>query len=131
MKSCTYYELEFSQFDEQEFINDFDTMDWSYIHDDKTDLDKKFGYFHAKVSSCVEQNAPFKKVSKKQMKLKYEPWINKVLKIMRKRDKIYSQLKCIPTGKNILELYKKFRNKVIYVARKNRFSYYQYYFMCN
>ena len=40
MKSCTYYEHDFSQFDELKFINDFDTIDWSNVHDDKTDLDK-------------------------------------------------------------------------------------------
>ena len=38
VKSCTYYKPNFSQFDEQKFTDDFDTMDWSYIHD-KTDLD--------------------------------------------------------------------------------------------
>ena len=64
MKSCTYYEHDFSQFDELKFINDFDTMDWSNIHDDKTALNKKFDDFHAKFSSYVEQNAPLKKVSK-------------------------------------------------------------------
>ena len=68
----------------------------------KTDLDKNFDDFHAKVSSFVEQNAPLTKVSKRQLKLKLKPWINKeVLKIMRKRDKIYSQLKCNPADKNI------------------------------
>ena len=80
----------------------------------------------------MEQNAPLKKVSKKQLKLKLKPWINKeVLKIMRKRHKIHSQLKCNPTDKNIFELYKKFRNKVIYATRKSRSSYYQDYFMSN
>ena len=64
MKSCTYYEHDFSQFDELKFINDFDTMDWSNIHDDKTDSDKKFDDFHAKVSFCVEQNAPLKRYLK-------------------------------------------------------------------
>ena len=67
MKSCTYYEVMhiLSQFDELKFINDFDTMDWSNIHDDKTDLDKNFDDFHAKVSYCVEQNTSLKKVSKR------------------------------------------------------------------
>ena len=116
MKSCTYYEHDFSQFGELKFITDFDTMDWSNIHDDKTDLDKKFDDFHAKVSSCMEQNAPLKKVSKTQLKFKLKPWINKeVLRVMRKRDKIHNQLKRNPTDKNISELCKKFRNKVIYI----------------
>ena len=45
MKSCTYYEHDFSQSDELKFINDFDTMDWSNIHDDKTDFDKNLMIF--------------------------------------------------------------------------------------
>ena len=75
-------------------------MDWSNIHNDKKDLDKKFDDFHSEVSSFVEQNAPLKKVSKRQLKLKLKPWINKeVLKIIRKRNKIHSQLKYNPTDK--------------------------------
>ena len=77
MKSCTYYKHDFSQFDEQKFISDFDTMDWSNMHDDKTDLNKNFDDFHAKVSSCVEQNASLKNVSKGQLKLKLNPSFNK------------------------------------------------------
>ena len=132
MKSCTYYEHDFSQFDELKFVNDFDVMDWSNIHDDKTDLDKKLDDFHAKVSSCVEENASLKKVSKRQLTLKLKPWINKeVVKIIRKRDKIHNQLKCNPTDKNISEFYKKFRHKVVYITRKSRSSYYQDFFMSN
>ena len=38
-------------------------MDWSNIHDEKTVFDKKFDDFHAKVSSCAEQNASLKKAT--------------------------------------------------------------------
>ena len=48
MKSCIYYEHDFSQFDKLKFINDFDTMHWSNVHDDKTDLDKNLMIFMLK-----------------------------------------------------------------------------------
>ena len=64
MTSCTYYVHDFSKFDEQKFINDFYTIDWSYIHYDKTDLDKKNNDFPAKVLLVFNRMLPSRRYLK-------------------------------------------------------------------
>ena len=61
-----------------------------------------------------------KKVNRKQLKLRSKPWVTlHIQKLIRHRDKLSRNLKT-SHSKNIEELYKKFRNRVVLSVKTGR-----------
>ena len=91
-------------------------------------MNSKLDLFYEKVSTCVDFNAPVKKMNKKDLKLHEKPWINpKIQRLMKYRDKLLHKLNKKHT-ENGEYLYKKFRNRVISELRSSKIKYYNLYF---
>ena len=89
-KSCSYAKRNFSNFDEQRFIDGFKKQDISFLENTnlQSSMNSKFDLFYEKVSTCVDFHAPVKKLNKKDLKLLEKPWINpKIQRLMKYRDK--------------------------------------------
>ena len=89
--------------------------------------------FHQHISYLLDKFAPYKKLSKKDLKLKSKPWINNLILIeMKKRDKLlhkYSMRSKDNVTANIMyEDYKKLRNKVTKLKRDSKVDYYHRFF---
>ena len=128
-KSCSYYEHDYSKFNETKFIDEIKNEDWSFIEAQNSDANVKFDNFYTKLSSCAGKHAPLKKVTRKHLKLKVKPWITQdILKLMRKRDTIYKKYLTDPKNLVLYDLSKRFRNRVVSKTRSSRIQlYYQTY----
>ena len=91
--------------------------------------------FHRHINYLLDELAPYKKLSKKELKLKSKPWINNLILIeINKRDKLlhkYSKMKNkdSDTASIIFDEYKKIRNIVTKLKRDSKLEYYHKFLM--
>ena len=87
---------------------------------------------YEKIIFLLDEYAPYKRLSKRAVKLKTKPWINNdILTKMNKRDKLlhkYLQTKDINIKTHIYDDYKSIRNIVTKLKRDAKKSYYKEYF---
>ena len=127
-KNCSYAKRDYSNFDEQKFINGFEKQKMTFLEETNLPLNTKFDLFFENVSTYVDSHVPVKKMNKKDLKLFEKPWINpNIQRLMKYRDKLLRKLnrKYTPNGEY---LYKKFRNRVVSELRSSRINYYNHYF---
>ena len=48
-KDCSLYQYDYSKFNEQTFLNDFNNLSWDHLKNDNSDLNSKFIVFYEKV----------------------------------------------------------------------------------
>ena len=95
------------------------------------DVNIKFDRYLKDLNTLTNKHAPIKRQSRKEMKLKDKPWINnRILKMIRIRDRILQKLKKQQTPDN-LKLYKKFRNRVSNEIKESEARYFHNYFPTN
>ena len=84
------------------------------------------------VNFILDEFAPFKKLNKREIKLKSKPWISKeILFLMWKRDKLFSKYyKCKnPINKpNLFSQHKVIKNDVTKLKRDNKIKHYKNFF---
>ena len=89
-KKTNIYERNFRNFSEQEFNDEMKNTNWKTIL--KTDLNDpnlSLNNLHDYINKILDRYAPYKKLSKKEIKFKSKPWIsNEILSLMKKRDKL-------------------------------------------
>ena len=125
------FKYDYTTFNENEFHDDFNQIDFAYLENNDIDVNKKFDRFLKDLTSLTNKPAPIKKRSRKEMKLQDKPWINsKMQKMMRIRDRILQKLKKQQTDDN-LKRYKKFRNRVSNELKESKGRYYHNYFSTN
>ena len=126
-KSCSYYQYDYSNFDEQKLIDDVVSQPVTFSDPD-IDVNRMIDNFHDSLAVLIERHAPLKKVSQKNLKLKSKPWINdKIQKLNKYRDRFSRKFKRT-RSKNDEYLYKKFRNRVVAENRKCKINYFHSYF---
>ena len=132
------YERNFKNFSEHEFQDIVKIMDWNNIlMIDKNDPNYSMNNLHLFINNILDTLAPYKKLSKKELKLKTKPWVNnETLSLMNKRDKIlykYSKFKLKDSDAAIktYEEYKLIRNRVTTLKRVNKREYYKEFFDFN
>ena len=82
-----------------------------------------------RLSACVDRHAPVKKLSPKQIKLTFNPWItHDIQKLIRVRDKLLAREKRQPVNIQVREVYNQARNRVSRAIQKSKGEYYQAYF---
>ena len=125
------FKYDYSRFKEDKFLDDFNQIDFTYLENSDLDVNNKFDRFLKDLNTLTNKHAPIKRRSRKEMKLKYKPWINnRIQKMMRIRDKILQKMKKQQTPDN-LNLYKKFRNRVSNELKESKERYFHNYFSVN
>ena len=125
------FKYDYSSFKEDKFLDDFNQIDFTYLENNDLDVNNKFDTFLKDLNALTNQHAPIKRRSRKEMKLKDKPWINnRILKMMRIRDRILQKMKKQPTPDNV-KLYKKFRNRVSNELKESKAQYFHTYFSIN
>ena len=130
-KNVTYYQRDYSKFDEEKFIEDFNNFNFDYLNDSKQDVNSKFTRFLANLYDTAEKHALLNKFSKQDRTFQNKPWINSTIrKMIRVRDKLLKKLRKKPDPAVNLA-YKKLRNRVACKLEESKQSYYQNYFNVN
>ena len=123
------YGRNFRNFNQNEFSEELKTIDWNMA--DKS-TDDGVGYLLNRIENLLNEMAPVKKLTKKEVRLQKRPWItNGILISMKGRDKKYKEFvkEKDPIVKNKLHIqYKKMRNLIISLIRSSKKDYYAYYF---
>ena len=97
-KKVNLYERNFKNFVDREFNEAFSYINWDEILlINENDPNVAINNFHRHIDYLLDELAPNKKLSKKELKLKSRPWINNLILIeINKRDKLlhkYSKMK--------------------------------------
>lgn len=135
MEIETFYR-DWNSFDEDQFKHDFQTYDWhEKLELHKEDPDISFDIFYDAITILVDQYAPMKKLTKKQLKSKYKPWLTRgIKKAIYHRNKLRNlQLKTNdPDLKKFYENeYKIYRNHIVNIIRISKNIHYRQYFTNN
>ena len=107
-------------------------MDWTVITDPATDTNKAFAAFFAKIEKLLDETAPIRKLTKKELGLKGKPWITGgLLTSMADRDKLYKEYtkeKKPITKSDIHARYKTKRNMILSLTRTSKKLHYHAFF---
>ena len=90
--------------------DDVSIQNWNYSHDN---VHVSFIDFYTKLEGSVNGHAPIKKLSPKEIKVKYKPWLNAdILKMIKVKNKVFARKKKQPNNENYKQLYNLLRNRV-------------------
>ena len=130
-KNLSYFQHDFSNLNEEHLLNDFSNLDLTYLNDSALDENAKFNRLLSSHDELVITHAPLKKLTKKDFEFRNKPWITgKIQKMMRIRDRFLRKLKK-NNSQALVDLYKKFRNRVSVSLNQSKASYYYNYFQKN
>ena len=122
-------------FNKREFEEELSNTNWDELNDPNTNSDKSLTHFYNKITKLLDEMAPFKKLTKKEVGLLQKPWITKgILKSMSKRDIYHKDFvtEKNPIKKSRLEkLYKTYRNMIVILIRKSKKDHYAKFFQEN
>ena len=113
--TLNYYKHDYSHFSEEAFVDEVSHLDFSPIYNSNLNTNGKFDLFYDQIDFVCKVHVPYKRLSKKEVKISSKPWITKeIFAKMKYRDKLYSKLlKSKQPNPNLHYLYKKFRNRVV------------------
>jgi len=123
-------------FDGNNFINDYRDINWDdVINVAKNDVNFSLENFLSKFNVLLDKHLPNKKMTQKQFKQKYKPWIsNEVIHKISDKNKILKKIvKCKDAiRKNVLsDQFKGLKNEVTHLTRTGKKTFYQKYFAEN
>ena len=123
-----------AHFSEEAFVDEVSHLDFSPIYNSNLNTNGKFDLFYDQIDFVCKVHVPYKRLSKKEVKISSKPWITKeIFAKMKYRDKLYSKLlkSRQPNPNNLHYLYKKFRNRVVKDLKDGKISYFNQYFSLN
>ena len=119
-------------FNKREFAEELSKLEWTTIITPSMSTEVSCKKFINIINKLLDEMAPMKKLTKKEMSLKHKPWISLgILTSMKTRDKLLKDFlnETNITKKNeLLIKYKKYRNTIVSLIRKNKKKYYFDYF---
>ena len=135
-KKHNLYSRKCKHFDRENFILDYFEIDWNNtIEIDKEDVNHSLSKFMEKINVLLDKYMPLKKVSQKEFKRKYKPWItDKILrKIVIKNRMLKKCIKCKnPDQKSHLNVqFKLLKNEITALTRESKKQYYETFFSAN
>ena len=133
-KKHNIFKRDTKNFDRENFLLDLLSINW----DDKItyeDANSSFDAFYGIIENLMNKYMPFKKMTQKEYKRKFKPWITKgILKSCAQRDRIhhlYTKSKDPNKKANILKQCKLVRNEIVNLIRISKANHYKNYFATN
>ena len=81
----------YTNFNDDEFKNELKVINWDQLFEAKN-VDEQVSIFICKINSLLDYMAPIRRLTKKEINLKQNPWITRgILKSMSSRDKLYKE----------------------------------------
>ena len=125
-----------TNFDRENFILDLLNVDWpSIISGEKKDPNYSINSFEDTINSLLEKYLPLKKLTKKEFKQQFKPWITfGIRKSIRRREKLYKKFinaKNVDIKEEYNKAYKELRNHIVTLCRQSKKMHYQSFFTEN
>ena len=123
-------------FNKDNFITNYNEINWDEVIDiNKNDVNFSMENFLSKFNILLDEHMPLKKISQKQFKQKYKPWIsNHILSKIHEKNKLlkkYVNCKNHVRKSGLFEQFKVLKNEITQLTRTGKKSYYQKYFSEN
>ena len=130
------FERDWSNFDQQNFVLDFFSIDWKLnLNLENKDINESFTSFLDTMNQILDRYAPYKKLSKYQLKFKNKPRLSKGLQksiqIKNVFFKKYIRAKDEATKIKFHDKYKEYRNLLSTLMKKSKENYYNNFFQTN
>ena len=130
------FERDWSKFDQQNFILDYFYTNWSNLLNlNEKNVDLSTNNFFSAMNSLLNKCAPFKKISKYELKFKTKPQITfgiqKSISVKNKLQKKFIKKKDPQIKAECHEKYKKYRNLLSTLLKESKQIYYIKYFESN
>ena len=133
-KNSPRFGRSFKHFNKDEFEKELNNVDWVSIFQRKN-ADDCTSFLVNQVEHLLDELAPMKRLTNREVGLKQRPWITPdILRKMKERDKFYNKYtkEIDPNTKNIIfQVYKKKRNEVVNIIRHSKNEYYANFFELN
>ena len=111
-------------FNRREFDEELESINWSEEIKHDMDTDTSCSFFLNKINILLDEMAPLKKVTKKEISLQRKPWITHgILQSMKIRDRTYKEFASETNEikrKELGTLYKEYRNKIVTLLRTSK-----------
>ena len=135
-KKHAIYKRNDKNFSIEKFISDFDNKNWDQIIDiDQQNVNYSMENFTSNFSELMNKHLPLKKITQKQFKQKFKPWItNEILMKISEKTKLnkkYVQTKSVTIKEGYHTKYKKIKNEITFLIRSGKKKYYEKYFTDN
>ena len=134
-KKNNLFSRNFKNLNEREFNEILSNNDWnSILNIECKDPNNSMNNLYNYINYILDELAPYKKLTKREIKLKSKPWISSsLLSIMNERDKLlrkYCKLndKNSTHAINIYNQYKTIRNSITNTKRQSKINYYKDFF---
>ena len=118
------------------FYNDFINTDWNNIVNVTNEItNDSFNSFFLNFNKLLDKHLPLKKMSNKNFKRRFKPWITKgILKSLKKRSDLHSRYlraKNLCNEQLLFQRFKMYRNMLVTLIRNSKQNYYSKYFSDN
>ena len=131
IKEHSIYKRNYSKLNHDEFKLDLNLMieqlnTETEICNDNININEKFEMLNHGLTELINHHAPLQKLSRREAKLSQKPWLTSgILKSIQIKNKLYRKL-CRRKFKNkeLLALYKTYRNKITHLKERSKQSYY-------
>ena len=116
-------------FNKREFAEELSNTNWDDVSDVNNDTNTSFSNFYRKVTNLLDEMAPLRTPTKREIRLQQKPWITSgILKSMAKRDifhKDFTKEKNPLKKERLGSIYRSYRNLIVTLLRtaKKEISY--------
>ena len=123
----SFYKRSNKNWKDEDFLRDLSSESLASESDDPS---VKLDVLMTKLTSCVDKHLPYKKITKREMKMKSKPWITPIiLKKIEHRNSLFVRKKADPENLYLKLAYNRFRNSVNRDIRVNKEKHYNEYFI--
>ena len=135
-KKHNHFKRNTRNFDKVSLIADVINTDWpSVCAIDKNDPNYSFDMFDATIIKIIDKYCPLKKVTKKEYKQQFKPWITiGICNSIKRRDKMLEKFikeNNVLKKQELYASYKSLRNTIVSLIRASKKNHYQKYFSDN
>ena len=135
-KKHNIYTRKSKTFSRENFILDYINIDWDEVIDtNRNDVNFSMDNFLSKFNELLDSHMPLRKLTQKEFKQKYKPWIsNNILSKISEKNKIFRKYLNCKNEVRKTELFGQFKmlkNEITHLTRTGKKSYYQKYFAEN
>ena len=135
-KNKIIYKRDSKNFDRENFLLDALSIDWDKVTAiNKGDPNDSFNRFDSTINPLIDKYLPLKKLSRKETKNVFKPWITVGIRnSIKRRDSLHKKYiiaKNIEIKNKYFVEYKVLRNKIVTLCRVSKKAYYTKYFKDN
>ena len=133
-KNHNIYTRDTKNFNLKNFEREFSTIDWNEVIEvEKNDVNYSMEQFLSVFNKILDNHMPLKKVTNKQFKQRYKPWISDdILKKISEKAALFQKYIKSKNGATKNESYGKYKakkNEVTFLTRTSKKAYYERYFI--